>query len=170
MPIVEVSFRVDGAAATQGSMKTIPLKRHGKPIMNRHGNQVFNTVHSHQNTMPHRKRVSEAAAAAMSQLGLDGILMKSGVEVDAKFFFKRPNSHYRAGKNAHMLKASAPTEHFISPDTDKLQRLIGDALSGVVYEDDKQIWKWRDPTKTWISGEPYTLVKVIGYIPEVDLF
>lgn len=170
MPIVEVSFRVDGHPAGKGSMRAIPVLVNGKYQYYDDGRQKMRMVPQSKKTSQHTKTIADAALAEMMSLGIHGHLMTKGVEVDAKFFFRRPDIHYRTGKNAHLLKSKAPEHHTTTPDIDKLQRLIGDALTGVVYEDDKQIWKWRDPTKTWISGDSYTLVKVIGYIPEVDLF
>lgn len=61
------------------------------------------------------------------------------VEMIADFWFSRPKRHFGTGRNASVLKASAPTKHTQKPDTSKLQRAIEDALTGVVYVDDAQI-------------------------------
>lgn len=58
-----------------------------------------------------------------------------------RFTFDRPPSHYGTGRNAHVLKATAPA----SPghgcgDLDKLVRAILDALTAAgVYADDTQV-------------------------------
>ncbi len=58
-----------------------------------------------------------------------------------RFTFTRPPSHYGTGRNAHILKPSAPAYpgHGCG-DLDKLQRAIFDALTAArVYGDDTQI-------------------------------
>jgi crossover junction endodeoxyribonuclease RusA len=67
----------------------------------------------------------------------------SPVEVDALFVFPRPKSHYRTGRNAHLLKDTAPAWCSTKPDADKLARAIGDALTGVLLRDDNLIVEWR---------------------------
>ncbi len=64
------------------------------------------------------------------------------VAVFADLFFPRPKSHYGTGKNLGSLKASAPGWHVSVPDADKVQRAIGDALTGVLIQDDRLIACW----------------------------
>lgn len=64
--------------------------------------------------------------------------MLGPLDLHVAFFFPRPQSHYRTGKNAHELKPSAPSWHTSKPDADKLLRAIGDSLTGVVARDDSQ--------------------------------
>jgi crossover junction endodeoxyribonuclease RusA len=58
-----------------------------------------------------------------------------GVGIDARF--PRPKHHYGTGRNAGVLKASAPTFVTTPSDGDKIARLIDDALTiaGVVQDD-----------------------------------
>jgi crossover junction endodeoxyribonuclease RusA len=56
-----------------------------------------------------------------------------------RFVFPRPRSHYRTGKNQHLLRDSAPIWHATKPDVDKLCRAVFDSLSGVLIQDDSQI-------------------------------
>lgn len=55
------------------------------------------------------------------------------------FYVVRPKSHYGTGRNAHLLKESAPAFPSTRPDTLKLTRAVEDALTGIVYRDDAQI-------------------------------
>lgn len=84
----------------------------------------------------------------------------TGVIVAAVFTFERPKSHYRTGRNAHLLRDSAPVDHIQAPDTDKLCRLLGDALeqSGVLASDG-QICDWV-ASKRWgdFSGTSLSVV------------
>lgn len=84
-----------------------------------------------------RQAVAEQAAAAALSGPIDG-----PVEVQVNFVFPRPKAHYRTGAYALFLKPSAPFWHTSAPDLDKLQRAIGDALSGPVLRDDRQIAIW----------------------------
>jgi len=91
------------------------------------------------NTKPWRATV--AAEAALAHAGR--ALLDVPVEVDAFFVFPRPKSHYRTGRNAHLLKDTAPAWCATKPDADKLARAVGDALSGVLLRDDNLIVEWR---------------------------
>ena len=55
------------------------------------------------------------------------------------FNIVRPKSHYRSGKNSHLLKDSAPLFPTSKPDALKLARGVEDALTGVVWKDDSLI-------------------------------
>jgi len=64
------------------------------------------------------------------------------VQVRALFVFPRPKADYRTGRCAEGLKDTAPWWHTGTPDLDKLQRALGDALKGPVLRDDAQIAAW----------------------------
>lgn len=55
------------------------------------------------------------------------------------FFTHRPQSHFRTGKNAALLRDSAPVFPASKPDVLKLSRAVEDALTGIVWKDDAQI-------------------------------
>ena len=68
--------------------------------------------------------------------------VKAPVELHCKFVFPRPMGDFGTGRNAGTVKASAPKHHTKRPDTDKLTRSIGDAISvktKVLLHDDSQI-------------------------------
>ena len=56
------------------------------------------------------------------------------------FVFRRPKSHFRSGRNAHLLKDSAPDKHTSKPDLDNAIKLVCDTLGTpkkpLVYSDD----------------------------------
>lgn len=64
------------------------------------------------------------------------------VQLWLRFCFHRPNAHFRSGKNSQLLKADSPTHPTAKKknDLDKLVRAVMDALTGVVYVDDAQVW------------------------------
>ena len=61
------------------------------------------------------------------------------LSVGLKFVIARPKSHYVGGKRTNPLKEGAPLSHMQTPDALKLARAVEDALTGIVYVDDKQI-------------------------------
>lgn len=87
---------------------------------------------------PWREHVHHAALKA-----LDGKPRIEGpVVVDIVFWFDRPAGHYRTGRNAHLLRDSAPEfpDNKNSGDIDKLQRACFDALTTAgVWRDDSQV-------------------------------
>lgn len=81
-----------------------------------------------------------------------------GVHVEAQFVFARPKSHYRTGRNSHLLRDDAPAFKTSAPDLDKLQRALGDALtqSGVLRDDALIVtWvarkSWATTPSTWLQ-------------------
>lgn len=82
-------------------------------------------------------------------------------EVEVLCELDRPKSHFGTGKNAKILKKSAPAALHCprTPDGDKILRAILDALTGYVWKDDKQVvmckcrkcWSTLDMTSIVIS-------------------
>ena len=124
-----IAFKVAGVSAPQGS-KT--RTRWG-------GIREDNPA-----TRPWREAVAWAATQAMTFHGDEGTSgyqepLTGPLELAVTFYFPRPKSHYGTGKNADRLKPTAPTWCATKPDTDKLIRAIGDAITGIVCRDDSQI-------------------------------
>ena len=58
------------------------------------------------------------------------------------FIIARPKSHYRTGKNAHMLRGSAPVYPTGKPDVDNYAKAVMDALTTLgLWRDDAQVCK-----------------------------
>ena len=68
-----------------------------------------------------------------------GELLRGPLQVVMNFYQPRPKCHYGSGKNASMLKASAPTHPTGRPDCLKLARQVEDSLTNVLWKDDAQI-------------------------------
>jgi crossover junction endodeoxyribonuclease RusA len=120
--VAEVSFTVHGVPAPQGS------KRHV-------GNGVM--VESSKAVKPWRQDVAAAAEAAMCGHWASLGLWDGAVGVEIVFWFARPKGHYRTGKNAHLLRESAPLHPQVKPDVDKTARAILDAIktAGAIRDD-----------------------------------
>jgi crossover junction endodeoxyribonuclease RusA len=83
------------------------------------------------------------------------------VAVHVKFVMPRPKHHYRTGRNAHLLRDSAPEYPTGKPDLDKLCRALLDSLTAAgVVKDDAQV-VWLDAIKVYATFEtPCARVRV----------
>ena len=74
------------------------------------------------------------------------------------FYCKRPKSHYKTGKNAHLLKETSPKYNTNNKDLDNMVKFVLDALNEKLYVDDCQIIEIQCK-KLYMEGEGET-----GYI------
>ncbi|MBU6250940.1 MAG: RusA family crossover junction endodeoxyribonuclease [Cyanobacteria bacterium REEB417] len=134
-----VTFRVEGMApAPQGSKRHIGGGR---------------MVESCREVKPWRLLVAQCAVAT-------GVpLLRGPVRLSLVFVFPRPAGHFRKDGS---LKPSAPAHHAVKPDGDKLLRSTGDALTGLVIEDDARIVGCTWEKRYAVGGErPGALITVI---------
>lgn len=76
------------------------------------------------------------------------------------FELPRPAGHLGTGRNAGVLRASAPCSPTTAPDLDKLIRAIDDALTDAgVWRDDAQVVELR-ARKQYAAGEPGCVIHV----------
>jgi Holliday junction resolvase RusA-like endonuclease len=116
---LELSFTVPGTPAPQGSKTPF-------------GGEAN----------PHIKSWRETVARAAHERWPVGPIF-GPVKVVVVFVFPRPKAHFRTGQYADVLRPNAPEWHTSTPDLDKLQRGIGDALkAGGMLRDDSQIAAW----------------------------
>jgi crossover junction endodeoxyribonuclease RusA len=115
-----LSFKVYGTPAPQGS------KRHV-------GNGVM--IESSKRVKPWRQDVKHAALDAITERQWQQ--PAGSVWVAITFRLQRPKGHYGTGRNAGVVKDSAPVRPAVKPDIDKLVRSTLDALteSGAVRDD-----------------------------------
>ena len=76
--------------------------------------------------------------AGVARCEYQGPPLRGAVKYEARFYFKRPKSHYGTGRNSDCLKNSAPRHHTKKPDSSKLARAAEDALTGIIWHDDSQ--------------------------------
>jgi len=130
----EVCFFVPGDPRAKGSMKTFRTK------------SGVNITNDNPKTKPWQIMVGQTAADNWS-----GPPCRGAIDLALTFYFSRPKGHFGTGRNAGVVKDSAPDypmkKHY---DIDKLARCVLDALSGIVYVDDCQVvvcplWKFWAP-------------------------
>ena len=115
---MSIAFVVHGIPVGQGSMKSLGPKR---------------IVASNAATLhPWRSVVAIAASQAMRGRAL----LTGPLHVSVDFGFPRPRSHFDSHGD---LRPLAPEYRDSTPDLDKLLRALGDALTGIVWGDDRQV-------------------------------
>ena len=115
-----IQFTVYGLPVAQGSKKVI-------------GRNVIEMADARLRTW--RQDVAGAAKEAME--GASPYI--EPVDVRLMFWLPRPQAHFGTGRNIEKLKPSAPIAPAVHPDLDKLTRAVLDALTGIVFRDDKQV-------------------------------
>lgn len=122
-----LTINVVGTPAPQGSKKGFYNQRIGRVQM----------VESSKKVAPWRQDVRAAAIEAMGE-HWDPI--EGPVLLAVLFYLPRPQGHYGTGRNARVLKASAPSFPAVKPDVDKLLRSTLDALGEAgCWRDDSRV-------------------------------
>lgn len=85
------------------------------------------------------KQAMKAKRLNVLDMNADGLKDLTPIRFVARFFRKRPDSHFRKGKFSGLLRDDAPARPTGKPDVLKLSRAVEDALTGAVYKDDSQI-------------------------------
>ena len=79
------------------------------------------------------------------------------------FYCKRPKTHYKTGKNSHILKDTAPKYNINNKDLDNMVKFVLDALNDKLYTDDSLIFEITC-SKLYSDADGYIYVKFM----EVD--
>lgn len=121
---MSLEITVTGTPAPQGSHKAFVVNGHAR------------IVDDSKRTKPWRQDVKTAALEAVGTRPP----MEGPVEVTIAFSMPRPRYHFGTGRNASVLKPTAPTYVEKKPDIDKLTRSTLDALTEArVFKDDAQV-------------------------------
>jgi Holliday junction resolvase RusA-like endonuclease len=67
--------------------------------------------------------------------------MTKPIKCILNFYCKRPKTHYKTGKNAHILKDSSPKYNINNKDLDNMVKFVLDALNDKLYTDDSLIFE-----------------------------
>lgn len=127
----QIRIVVYGIPRPGGSKRSMPVYRKGGKPLIVNGRVITNTIEAGKHTKEWRQDVAAAAREQYTGPILTGLL-----SVTMTFFMPRPNGHYGSGRNAGVLKASAPIAPGGTPDVLKLGRSTEDSLTSVVWRDD----------------------------------
>lgn len=144
----------------------IVIRVHGRPITQ--GSKLktrWGLVNDNDKTLkPWRTKVRDTAEDATRYHDT----ITGPIFVRITFTLDRPKSHYRTGRNAHLLRDDAPRYPLArgSGDIDKFQRACFDALTDAhVWADDVQVVDVR-ARKVWAGEHERALAKA-GVLIEV---
>ena len=120
------AFFCPGTPIGQGSKKVVPT--HGGP-------RAIEDNDAKLRPWRHALVVSALEAMNGSTMRFTG-----AVRAEMIFLFRRPKGHYGTGRNAAVVKETAPKYRASKPDADKLARAVLDALTVAgVLMDDRQV-------------------------------
>jgi Holliday junction resolvase RusA-like endonuclease len=149
------------------SESAILIEIGGEPIS---GSQLkFNRQTGHAfRPKEHKQRVFtifEYANNTLEERGLKRPLFSKGIplKLSVEFYFPYRQQDYGTGRNAGVLKPSAPKYMEGRKDIDNLLKPLKDGLKGVMYVDDKQIVEYGRMVKLY-SETPRTII----YVEEID--
>lgn len=148
---MRIEFKVDGVPVPQGSKKAGMLK---------HGRRMKAVLHPDPPKLKLWRAAISAAARRAKPTGMTPL--DEPVTVTAQFVFQTPkrlSAAQRVERNGHLVK-------WTTPDLDKLQRGVGDALTDAgVLKDDSRIIAWpADPAKVY-GPSPGVIVVVETLAP-----
>lgn len=122
--MIPISFFVPGLAKPAGSKRAFVNKKTMRAIV----------VDDCKKSADWKSDVRASASAHYP-----GPLLNEPLKMTLEFVMPRPKAHSRAGKNSAMLRDDAPFFHTSAPDATKLTRGVEDALTNVIWTDDKLV-------------------------------
>lgn len=144
--MIVLELNVPGDPQTKGSAKGFGFKRAD-------GSVGVNITNDNPKAREWQHRISFFAKQALVGKNVNEPL-HCAFAVHAEFRFERPESHLRKTTDPttglHLLCKDVDEEHVQKPDIDKLERVVLDALTGVVYFDDAQVIQTRI-SKRWVQ-------------------
>jgi hypothetical protein len=143
---MQLDIFIPGTPKPAGSKRAFLIRhKDGSPVM-KNGRAIINTVDTSGKKGKDWRGDIQAAVLKATEMAP---LRTESLTVWMIFYMPRPKSHFRTGKYAGILKDSAPLfyNHLQAPDALKLGRAAEDALSGVLWVDDKQVRGWYE--KRW---------------------
>lgn len=135
-----LTFTVLGEPMSKGSKTArVVTDRATGNVVYRNGRPV---TYLHESKSAEKKRhaagIAEAALLARQRANAH-LLRDVALHVTLRFYTASPAYRYGTGRNAGLLKDSAPARPARKPDVDKWARHTLDALTGVLYADDGQV-------------------------------
>lgn len=158
-----LTFAVLGRPQQRGSKQAVLIPKRGGGWVTKNGRPIVAAKDDNPKSKDWMQEVRSAAHAAWQGRPL----IVEPVELTIRFYFARPAAHFGSGRNASLLKPSAPRIHAQSPDLAKLIRCLEDALTGVVWRDDKQVARYGEGTgRYWATTNEMAEVTIKVLHPE----
>jgi Holliday junction resolvase RusA-like endonuclease len=121
--IRELNFTVVGVPQTKGSTRAFVPKGWTRPII----------TNDNPKAKGWQQTIANCAALELRRAEHAGLVFLAGVAIDVTFYLPRPKKF--------LVKkwAGIDVPHTTRPDADKMLRVVKDALSKVVWNDDAQV-------------------------------
>jgi Holliday junction resolvase RusA-like endonuclease len=139
LDMTAIVFTVIGKPQPKGAHTSfVPRYKDGSYVTRFDGRPLVVTKDSNPEQISTQQDLARAALIARTQAKES--LWDGPVSVVCRYYFPRLAGHKGTGRNAGLLKDSAPRYPLTSAgDVDKLDRQVLDALSGTVITDDKLV-------------------------------
>lgn len=156
-------MKVAGQAAPAGSKTADPVMRKNPtgglpiPVLDpKTGRPIVRQRHANEHTRPWMDIVAQQARYMWGAKPL----LEGAVWCELRCYQPRPKTHFRTGRFSHLLRPDAPAypHKTKTGDSDKLRRAVQDALTGVVYLDDKLVVDGDD--RKFYSDRAYAVIRV----------
>lgn len=156
--MAEVVITVHGTPAPQGSKRGFVV-----------GNRAVVVDDNKPVLRTWRQDVRDATEKALADRYPYVSMWDGAVGVEIQFLFARPKGHYRTGKNAHILRETAPLHPAVRPDIDKTTRAVLDALkSAGALKDDSRVTDLHAVKRYARRGQPPGAVITVREIWEQE--
>lgn len=144
----------------------VPAPRPRGRIVNLPSGKPFIHIYTPADDEKWKKRIARHSWEAV------GRKLSGPVRVDIEFLMPRPQDHFGTGRNAAILKDSAPHWHTIRPDRDNLDKPVLDALKNTkVFSDDCCVCDGRIQKRYPRPGEePGALITITPLDTQAALF
>ena len=149
---IMVTFRVYGIPRPGGSKRAFVIKGTNRAIV----------TEDCKKSKDWRADVRHAC-----QEVFNGPLLTGPLFMRIIFWIARPKGHYGSGKNANLLKLSAPVYPGVKPDTTKMIRSTEDALTKILWKDDTQVIM-QVVIKKYTDDKPGADILVTEMTPEME--
>ena len=151
-----------------------------RPMYRTHGCKGSNNkLHVYTVSAPNKRNLQKAFGEAINKAPHSPFFLvhsQKPVAVTTKFYFKRPKEHYTYNSITRQMVLRNDAPQFVTkkPDLDNCDKLILDALEGIVYENDSVVTELTS-SKLFLPAKPgqaydkdagnkeCTLLKVIQY-------
>jgi Holliday junction resolvase RusA-like endonuclease len=138
LTVMVLTFTLLGKPESKGAHTSfVPKRKDGSYATWANGRPKVVTKDSNPNQVEAEQLLSAVARQARDAAGWP--LTEDPVVVRVTCLFARSKKHYGSGRNATVLKDTAPLYPVTKADVDKLARHILDSLTGSVIKDDKQV-------------------------------
>lgn len=134
-----LEFTVLGEAKPAGSKTSGVAYKGGKPLTKNGKIVTFTKDSSGAPGKAWRQEVAAVARDAVMAQAIAEPLRGMPLALELVIYRPRPSAHYGSGRNAAVLKGSAPAAPITRPDVLKLARAIEDSLTSIAWHDDSQI-------------------------------